>query len=29
MYWQIGYLIVEDEPHGKAKAVYGKADWKT
>jgi predicted nuclease of restriction endonuclease-like (RecB) superfamily len=25
MYWQIGHLIVEDEQHGNAKAVYGKA----
>jgi hypothetical protein len=24
MYWQIGYLIVEDEQHGDAKAIYGK-----
>ncbi|SMD08245.1 DUF1016 N-terminal domain-containing protein [Pedobacter nyackensis] len=25
MYWQIGYLIVEDEQQGNTKAVYGKA----
>jgi hypothetical protein len=25
MYWQIGYLIVEDEQNGDAKATYGKA----
>lgn len=25
MYWQIGHLIVEDEQHGNAKAIYGKA----
>jgi predicted nuclease of restriction endonuclease-like (RecB) superfamily len=24
MYWQIGYLIVENEQHGDAKAIYGK-----
>jgi len=24
-YWQIGYLIVEDEQQGKARAEYGKA----
>ena len=24
MYWQIGYLIVEDEQHGDTKAIYGK-----
>ncbi|MES2731185.1 MAG: PDDEXK nuclease domain-containing protein [Bacteroidota bacterium] len=25
MYWQIGYLIIEDEQQGASKAIYGKA----
>jgi predicted nuclease of restriction endonuclease-like (RecB) superfamily len=29
MYWEIGYLIVEDEQGGKVKAGYGKAVLKT
>jgi hypothetical protein len=27
-YWQIGYLIVEDEQQGNARAEYGKAQLK-
>jgi len=28
MYWEVGQLIVEDEQHGKAKAIYGDATLK-